>query len=320
MTTIVKPKALQKGDTIALITPSEPVKTDSVAKVKRYLEKNGYKVKTGAHINKAIGDYVAGTPSERASDFNWAFSDPEIKAVFAVVGGMGMSQILEEVIFDVVAQNPKIFVGYSDMTTLQLPILIKTGLVTFHGPNALALPDFRQTGYTMSNFWRMLTSKDEKIIIKPQSVWQEIRPGPAEGVLFGGNLSCICKLLGTRYDPIAGLEKIYGPDQKYLLFWEEDYEQFSEITRNLWQLRNTGFFEKVSGMIIGKLTAVAEVDYQDFPPKKDLVKQATDPFNFPVLYGVDFGHEVPRATIPIGIKAFMDTKDRRFELLESGVI
>src|SRR3989344_1491967 len=175
MTTIVKPKALQKGDTIALITPSEPVKTDSVAKVKRYLEKNGYKVKTGAHINKAIGDYVAGTPSERASDFNWAFSDPEIKAVFAVVGGMGMSQILEEVIFDVVAQNPKIFVGYSDMTTLQLPILIKTGLVTFHGPNALALPDFRQTGYTMSNFWRMLTSKDEKIIIKPQSVWQEIR-------------------------------------------------------------------------------------------------------------------------------------------------
>lgn len=315
MVKVIKPQALKTGDTIGLITPSEPVTEIEVQKTTRYLEKNGYQVKIGAHVNKAIGDYVAGTPAERASDFNWAFSDPEIKAIFALVGGMGASQILDQVIFDVVTQNPKIFVGYSDTTTLQLPILAKTGLVTFHGPNALSLPDFKSTGYTMSNFWRMLTSKDEKILIKPQSVWQEVRAGAGEGITFGGNLSCLCKLLGTKWDPVANL-----PDAKYLFFWEEDYEQFSEITRNLWQLRNSGFFEKVAGMMIGKLTAVAEKDYQNFPQKKDLIKQVTDPYNFPVLYGVDFGHEVPKATIPIGVRAMMDTKEKRLELLEPGVV
>jgi muramoyltetrapeptide carboxypeptidase len=314
MVKVIKPQALKAGDTIALITPSEPVTRVEVEKTARFLEKNGYKVKLGTHIYKAIGDYVAGMPAERANDFNWAFSDDEIRAVFTVVGGMGASQILDQIIFDLVIQNPKIFVGYSDTTTLQLAIFAKTGLITFYGPNASSLPDFRSGGYTMNNFWRMLTSKDDKILIKPQSVWQEVRSGSAEGILFGGNLSCLCKLLGTRFDPLAGL------DQKYLLFWEEDYEQFSEIARNLWQLRNTGFLEKVAGMIIGKLTAVAEKDYQDFPPKKDLIRQVTETYDFPVLYGVDFGHEVPKATIPIGVKAFMDTKERKLEILEPGVI
>ncbi|MEK7127664.1 MAG: LD-carboxypeptidase [Patescibacteria group bacterium] len=320
MAQIIKPQALKPGDTIGLITPSEPVTQVCLEKIIRFLEKNGYKVKTGAHVQKAIGDYVAGTPAERANDLNWAFSDPEIQAVFAVVGGMGASQILDQVIFDVIVQNPKIFVGYSDTTTLQMAILARTGMVTFHGPNALSLPDLRSTGYTMTNFWRMLTTRDEKILIKPQSVWQEVREGSCEGVTFGGNLSCICKLLGTKWDPLVALPKLFGEETKYLFFWEEDYEQFSEIARNLWQLRNSGFFEKVSGMMIGKLTAVAEKDYQNFPQKKDLIKQVTEPYNFPVLYGVDFGHEVPKATIPIGVRALMDTKEKRLELLEPGVV
>jgi muramoyltetrapeptide carboxypeptidase len=314
MARTIKPQALKSGDTIGLIAPSEPISTVSIERTVRFLEKKGYQVKLGAHIHKAIGDYVAGTPAERAADFNWAFADGEVKAVFVMVGGMGASQILDQINFDLAVQNPKILVGYSDTTTLQLPLFAKTGLVTFHGPNASSLPDFRPNGYTMGNFWRILASKDDKILIKPQSVWQEVRPGAAEGILFGGNLSCLCKLLGTKFDPLVDLH------EKYLLFWEEDYDQFSEITRNLWQLRNTGFLEKVSGMIIGKLTAVAEKDYQDFPPKKELIRQVTEPYNFPILYGVDFGHEVPKATIPIGVKAFIDTRDRRLEILESGVV
>ncbi len=320
---IVKPKALQKGDTVAIVAPSEPVSKANLQSAAVLLEKLGYKVKPGENVLKALGDYVAGTPKERADDLNRAFSDPEVRAVLFAVGGMGASQILDQIDFENIKNNPKIFVGYSDATTLQLAILAKTGLLTFHGPNALSLPDFRPTGYTLSNFWKMLSLPQNEAgttVVEPQSVWQEIRPGSAEGVLFGGNLSCVCKLLGTAWDPFAGLDHQFGPETKYLFFWEEDYEQFSEIMRNIWQIRNTGFFSKISGMIVGKLTAVSEVDYQNFPTKKELIKEVTEPFGFPILYGVDFGHEVPRTTIPIGVQAKMDTNTKKLEILEAAVI
>lgn len=317
---IIKPKALQKGDTIALVAPSEPITSLELQKITAFFERQGYKVKPGRNILMALGDYAAGTPAERAADINAAFADPEVKAVFVVVGGLAASQILEQVDFAAIKNNPKIFEGYSDATTLQLAILAKTGMVTYHGPNASSLPDFKSTGYTLTNLWKVLTIHGASGMVEPQSVWQVIREGSATGVLFGGNLSCICKLLGTPWDPIAALPSIFGADEKFIFFWEEQYEQFSEIMRNLWQLRNTGFFDRVSAMIVGKLTAVKELDYENFPSKKDLIKQVTEPFDFPVFYGVDFGHEVPKATIPIGIRASIDTKARKIEILESEVV
>ena len=192
--------------------------------------------------------------------------------------------------------------------------------MTFHCPNAVRLPDIKESGYTLKNFWRALSSTSGKIVIEPQSVWQEVVSGSAEGILFGGNISCLCRLLGTPWDPITALPGIFGKGAKYLFFWEEVAEQFSEILRNLWQIRNTGFFEHVSGMIVGKLTNVKETDYENFPPKKALIKEATERFGFPILYGVDFGHEVPQMTIPIGVKAFMDTKAKKLETLEPAVV
>jgi len=316
---MIKPKALQKGDTAAIIAPSEPISKERLAKIINFFESKGYRVKPGVNVLETVGDYAAGTPAQRAFDINAAFADPEIKAIFTAVGGMVASQTLELIDFDLIKKNPKIFVGYSDATTLQLPILAKTGLVTYHGPNASSLPDFKNSGYTLTNFWKVLTARQASGIVEPQSVWQEIREGNATGILFGGNLGCFCKLLGTPYDPIAALPKIFESDEKFIFFWEEVYEQFSEIMRNLWQIRNTGFFHRISGMVVGKLTAVAEKDYENFPSKKELIKQVTEPFEFPVLYGVDFGHEVPKATIPIGIKATIDTKNKKIEILESEV-
>lgn len=319
MEKIIKPKVLQKGDTVAIVAPSEPITKGHIERIIRFFNTHDYKVKTGANILAAIGDYAAGTPAHRAEDINNAFADAEVKAIFTAFGGMVASQTLELIDFDLIRKNPKIFCGYSDATTLQLAIFAKTGLVTYHGPNAASLPDFKTNGYTLTNFWKILTTKAASGIVEPQSVWQEVRSGKAEGVLFGGNLGCLCKLLGTPYDPVAALPKIYGEEVRYLFFWEEVYEQFSEIMRNLWQLRNAGFFKRVSGMIVGKLTAVKEMDYQFFPPKKDLIRELTEPYNTPILYGVDFGHEVPRTTIPIGVKAGMDTALRKLEVLESEV-
>lgn len=312
----LKAKRLELGDTIGIIAPSEPILDKrSLEKVKLRLEQLGYKVKTGKHILEAVGDYVAGTPEQRAEDFNWAFSDPEITAIFIAHGGMGDSQILEQIDFEKVKNHPKIFVGYSDTTTLQLALLAKTGLVTFHGPHAMSLPKFKLTGYTLTNLWKALTADKEGLIIKPQSEqWHSLVEGQAKGLLVGGNLSCFCKLLGTPWDPVPTLPN------NCLFFWEEVSEQFSEVMRNLWQMRNSGFFKKVSGMIVGKLTDIAEKDYQNFPHKKDLIREISKPFDFPILYGVDFGHDVPPATIPMGVEAFMDTKAKKLEILEPTVV
>lgn len=316
---LLKPAPLKPNDTVAIIAPSEPIEKHDVEKMQRFFEHQGFKVKFGKNILAKYGDYAAGTPEQRAEDINAAFSDSEVKAIFTGVGGFVASEILEKIDFENIKKNPKIYAGYSDATTLQMAMLAKTGLVSFHSPNALSLPDLRTHGYTMTNFWRVLTTNGIGPI-KPQSVWQKIRHGKAEGILFGGNLSCLCKLLGTPWDPVAASVDLFGKESKFIFFWEEDYDQFSEIMRNLWQIRNTGFFDRVSAMVVGKLTSVAEVDYQDFPPKKELIQQVTSPFNFPVFYGVDFGHEVPKATIPIGVNARIDTSNDLIEILEPGVV
>ncbi len=319
--TVLKAKALQKGDTVGIIAPSEPIiNSKDLEKTKLYLERLGYKVKASPHLSEAVGDYVAGSAEHRAADFNWAFSDPEVAAVFVAVGGMGASQILEQIDFSQIKKTPKIFAGYSDATTLQLALLAGTGLVTFHGPNALSLPEYKITGYTLPSFWKALAATGSGMVIEPQSEWQGLIAGSAEGILVGGNLSCFCKLLGTTWDPVKESPKIFGKTAKYLFFWEEANEHFSEVMRSLWQLRNSGFFQMISGMIVGKLTDIAEKDYNDFPHKKDLLREISRPFGFPILYGVDFGHDVPRATIPIGVNAAIDTKTKRFEILEPLVI
>lgn len=319
MRAIVKPKKITSGDTVTVVAGSEPISSLARDKIERFFVKSGYKVKFPPNILKKIGDYVAGMPEERAADFTLAFSDSEIKAVFMAVGGFGASQILDQIDFAAVEQNPKIFAGYSDATTLQLAVFAKCRLVTFHSPNAVRLPEFKRGSYSLNNLWRMLGSGDKNIVIEPLSFWQEVVPGEASGILFGGNLSSLTSLLGTPWDPIVALPEIFGKEQKYLFFWEEVSEQFSDVMRSLWQVRNTGFFARVSGMIVGKLTDVAEKDYEDLPSKKALFREIAAPFGFPVIYGVDLGHDVPQATVPIGVSAQMDTAKREITILESVV-
>jgi len=316
----VKPSKLLAGDTVAIITPSEPMPAEILLNVKDYFTKKGMNIVTGPNIGKAIGDYVAGTPAQRADDFNWAFSNPDIKAIIVGFGGMGANQILDEIDFDLVKKNPKIFCGYSDATTLQLAAFAKSNLITFHSPNVAAFPDLKQSGYTLTHFWRIVSNEISGDVIEPQSTWQVIVPGQMEGIIFGGNLSCIGKLMGTKWDPVKYSLENFSSKEKIIFFWEEVEEQYSEIIRSLWQIRNSGLFEIVSGMIVGKLTSVAETDYVQFPSKKALILEAVKSFGFPVVYGFDFGHEVPKATIPIGIRGKIDTSKLVLELLEPSVI
>ncbi len=304
---MVCPKKLIVGDTIALVAPSEPVDKEEVAKIRSYLEGLGYKLKLGKRLFYKIGDYTAGTIEDRAEDLNGAFSDPEVKAVFMGVGGYAADQILEQLNFEAIAKNPKIFVGYSDATTIQQAILAKTGLVTFHGPNATSLID--APAYTLASFWKVLGGEQiDKV--EPFSNWEILRSGKGKGVLVGGNLDCTSSLLGTRYDPFAALK-----DEKLVLFLEEDRREITDTIRDLFQLKHAGILDRCEGMLIGKITEpLPDVDdYVGVPELKYILLSMARAYDFPILWGVDFGHIPEKITIPIGVEGEVDTRTKTFK-------
>lgn len=306
------PQALKPGDTIGLIAPSEPVEKTDIERAKAYIESCGYKLKLGKRLFYKIGDYTAGTAEDRADDLNWAFSDPEVKAIFVSEGGYAADQILDLINFDLIKKNPKIFVGYSDVTTLQLALFSKTGLISFSGPNGVNLHS--QSDYSSSHFWPLLTGEKE-VSVKPlkEKGWEVLRSGKGKGTLIGGNLDCICSLLGTEYDPFPKLA-----DEKIILFWEEDGAIYNDIIRDMFQLKHARVFERCEGMLVGKITDSSEEGgYVGLPELKYVLLSLARAYDFPILWNVDFGHVDDKITIPQGIKAEVETKNQSIKFLDN---
>lgn len=307
MADFISPGKLEPGDTIGLIAPSEPVEKEDIAKTREYLESLGYKLKLGRHLFYKIGDYTAGTIEDRVDDLHWAFSDPEVKAIFVGQGGYAADQLLETIDYDLIKKNPKIFVGYSDASTLQLAFLAKAGLVTFSGPNGAGLHE--QTKYTYDYLWPVLTGAElPKVVPAEGSKWEVLRAGKGKGVFMGGNLDCICSLFGTAYDPFATLS-----ERKIILFWEEEEAAYNDIIRDMYQLRNAGVFGRCEGMIVGKITNSSEEGgYVGVPELRYVLLQMARSYDFPILWNVDFGHVMSKITIPQGMEGEVDTKSQTF--------
>ncbi len=204
-TGLLKPKVLRPGDTVGLITPSTYVSDpDRLALARRTMDFLGLKYKFGRAVGRRDG-YLAGSIADRVADLHAMFADPEVKAVFCIRGGYGAAMLLDKIDFDLIRRNPKIFVGYSDITALHLGIHRMTGLVTFHGPVTLS----RFTDYTLDNFKRAifeakplgrLTNPPEEPRIRPTHPTRTLRAGKATGPLTGGNLSLISSTLGTPWE------------------------------------------------------------------------------------------------------------------------
>lgn len=311
MADFICPPKLQIGDTIAIVAPSEPVDKEDVSKTKQYLESLGYKLKLGKHLFYKIGDYTAGTIEDRVEDLNWAFSDPDVKAVFMGQGGYAADQVLDFLDYDMIRKNPKIFLGFSDATILQMALLTKSNLTTFHGPNASGFFDMPE--YTGKNLWPVLGGQPvEKV--EPFSKWEVLRVGKGKGTLIGGNLDCITSVLGTRFD---AFEKI--KDQRIILFWEEFRQTFNIIIRDLFQMKHAGVFDRCEGMLVGKITECdeqagysEEEGYVGVPELRYILLQMAREYDFPILYNVDFGHVPEKITIPQGVDGEIDTKNHTF--------
>ena len=330
MISVLRPPALRPGDTIGIVATSFPLPINEFPDhpyIQEYykgvqtLHDLGFKTKEAKNLKK-IKWWFAGTPEERAADINDMYADPEVQAIIVHEGGQSAIAVLEHIDYNLVRQHPKPFIGFSDITNIQLAMFTKTGLVGFQGPLLTYslgrawveyLPDKREEGLALLK--RALTSSEPLGSIKPFTTWECWREGCAAGKLFGGNLSMLASLVGTPYMP--KLEDLKG----CILFWEIDNTQSYRIEKALYQLKYAGILDVISGMVIGKLPDIQRTAWEKLeePSPKQIVLEVLQEFTFPILAEVDFGHKTVAIPMPIGIEVKMDAAGLRLEFLEGAV-
>jgi len=309
-----KPQRLRKGDAIGIISPaSSPDDLGRINKGVTYFEKLGYQVEVGKNVGKYSG-YLAGTDEERVEDLHAMFADKKIKGIVCVRGGYGSPRLLDKINYRLIKKNPKIFVGYSDVTALQLAFFRRANLVTFGGP--MLAVDFHSevNPYTEENFWRTVTStkKIGKVRLPENETLLPLTGGKAEGEIIGGNLSLVLALLGTPYFPKM---------KNKILFIEDVDEAPYRIDRMLNQLAIAGILGKISGVLLGEFTECEEKDQEKKSLKlEEVLQNYLGDLNIPVIKNFPHGHRKANLTIPFGISTKINAEKGYVEFLESAVI
>ena len=310
----VKPPRLRSGDLVGLIAPaSAPDSPDKIQRSIAYFEKLGYRVKLGSNIEARSG-YLAGKDQERAADLNAMLNDRDVKAIFAIRGGYGTPRILPFVDYRAARRYPKIIVGFSDITALQLALLRRSGLVTISGPMPGVELWNKPDPYTEEHFWRIVTSA--RPIGRLRNPPHEPRAGHnfavAEGLLLGGNLALVCSLLGTKYVPSFS---------QALLFLEEVDEYPHRVDRMLVQLRNADVFKHVSGVLLGKFS---HCDPKDASKPHLSIREVLDDLAEwcprPIIENLQYGHIPKKLSLPIGVRARMNSKTGTVDVPEAAVV
>ncbi len=313
----IKAPALKRGDLVALFNPSGFADDALIQRATINLEKLGFRVTHAAHLRASRGN-TAGTIGQRLTDLHTLFENPEIRALWAARGGSGTAQILPYIDYGLVARNPKVVIGYSDITALLLALYARSGLVAFHGP--VASSGF--TPFTVSQVeatliegrtTHVMTTADEhtkRALEEPHFVQRVLRSGSAEGTLLGGNLSVLTSLVGTPYLPET---------KKSLLFLEEISEAPYRIDRMLTQLEQSGLLSEARGAMLGVFVKCEPALNEE---SLALSQALTDHFvarSIPSAYGLSFGHIASQWVLPIGVRARFDADARTVSLLESAV-
>ncbi|NJR71938.1 MAG: LD-carboxypeptidase [Gammaproteobacteria bacterium] len=300
-----------------MVAPSGATKDDFVQTRVKNLEAFGLKVKVSANILATRGN-AAGTPQQRVSDLHAMFLDRDVKAIWAVRGGSGASQLLPLLDYGLIRRNAKILVGYSDITALHLALLKHSRLVTFHGPTASA----NFTDYTATQLEAVLMHpRDETTIYMSQANTtraltaaefrlKTIHHGVATGRLIGGNLSVLTALIGTPYA---------ADIRDAILFLEDVSEAPYRIDRMLTQLNQSQAISTAAGVMLGMFTRVKNDENEPALTMEQALADHFGNINIPAAYGYSFGHIAHQFTIPVGIRARLDTKAETLTLLEATV-
>ncbi len=309
------PEKLKHGDEVRIIAPSRNINIlgkDCIELAIKNLESLGLKVTFSENVSREENSlYGCASIEDRVKDLESAFKDKNVKGILTVIGGFNTNQILADIDYEIIKNNPKIICGYSDITALLHAITVKTGLVTYYGPHFSSLGMKKGLEYTMEYFKKMFfesvsvnvesslewsndlwfLNQEKRNFIKNEGM-QIINKGEGEGKIIGGNLCTLNLLQGTPYfqeekEVILFIEDDGGADKNFLL----------EFDRNLISLIQSLKPENIKGIVIGRAEQNCEMTLLKwkaiFLTKKELK-------NIPIVINTDFGHTTPQITFPIG--------------------
>lgn len=313
LTKHILPVQLNPGDTVALVSPSKA--TDNMLDLQiatEVMQALGLKVKTGKHLASRRG-HLAGTDAERASDINAMFADKEVKAIICLRGGSGAARVLPLLDYPLISKNPKILLGYSDITALHNAIGAQTGLVTFHGPNGTGswnsfnADQFRRVFFEreLMQYQNVLDAKDE--LAPRQNRTITITPGKVQGELIGGNLTVLTSLAGSPYLP-----DFTGK----ILFIEDVEEAPYRVDRMLSTLKLMGALDKIAGFIFGECTDCRPSGGYGWLTMDQIFDDHIKPLNIPAYRGAMIGHIKQQFILPVGAKVELDATTGSFRMLE----
>ena len=294
---------LPEGGTIGVCAPSGPYFNRSdVLRPMEWWESKGYRVKLLDGV-WARDDYVAGPAEQRAADLNGLFADPEVDVIQVLWGGTGAMQLLPYLDYDLIAANPKVMMGYSDITNLHVAIRQETGLATLHGPGLGSMGIPERTAFTWGSALAAFSSGGEGPVPRdPDDPYvRAIVPGKATAPIVGGNLFTLVHLMGTPWEPVF---------DDAILFIEEVDEPPYVIEIHLRQLAMAGKLDHVAGVMVGEMK---DCDWREGRPEEartrsleDVLELCLGPLGVPVLYKLPLGHGKHLATIPLGVRATLD--------------
>lgn len=302
------PKILNKGDTIGVVAPSNPIIGDNIEEIKRArkkVEQDGFKVKFSKNLFLNTNSYSA-TAKEKAEDINEMFADPEVKMIWCAKGGENSNTTFEYLDYELIAQNPKIICGYSDITSITNMIYQKTRLVTFSSTNFKTIAT-DETDYSYQEILKRFQEGSLEFG-KEESGYQTIQEGIAEGNLIGGNLSLIRGMVAGKY-------KIDFADK--ILFLEElGFETSPALASNyLSYMKQNEVFDKIKGIWLGNYTHESGITLEQI-----LLDTIGNEYDFPIIKSNNFGHIETKTVIPIGTKARIDTSQKtKIKLIEECV-
>ncbi len=294
---IAKPRQLRQGEEIGVIEPAGHVLDTELKAVIKLLETFGHSVVLAPHLYDKQG-YMAGDDEARLEDIHAMFNNNRVRAIFCARGGYGTLRILDRIDYSILRKNPKILVGYSDITALLLAIYKKTGLVTFHGP---VIKEFtKRTIGNLESFLNLVSSNG--LLELELAGGRCLKSGRATGVLLGGNLSLICHLVGSTFMP-----SLKGA----ILFIEEKGEDLYRIDRMLTHLRLSGILEELGGLVAGSFQ-----DCGDRASIDRLLLDTVSELNIPLVTGLPVGHGLINVSLPIGLQAAIDADKMTLQILE----
>jgi muramoyltetrapeptide carboxypeptidase len=300
MTPLLIPPRLALGDTIGLVAPaSSTEKPERIDEVVAHLQAQGFAVKSGAHLRRRTG-YLAGTDAERAGDLHAAFADPEVKAIFALRGGYGSCRLLPLLDYALIRANPKPLVGYSDITALLQAILVKAGLVTYHGPNA---NEAWQPGNNGALKRALMDPVKETILFSREkkggeSIVCEV-PGAVKGPLLGGNMTCLLRLLDTPYAPdFTGA----------VLFLEDIGEKAYRVDGMFTHLRLAGVLDQIGGLVLGRFD---HADPEEQARIEAFLREEAKRIGKPCISHAPIGHFPQQTVMPVGIRVKLHAEAQR---------